>query len=108
MRQVEVSRTLVFDVPAAPAASSKRSSPTTSISAAPSRSRSCSPAGSQTTKEPFRTRIFTAGTDVRIDFSYKHSRVKQYLKDGRALRIETVINKPSDLGVLARLHTSPN
>ena len=37
-----------------------------------------------------------------MDFRYKHSRVKQYLKEGRALRIETVINKPSDIGVLAR------
>lgn len=34
---------------------------------------------------------------------YKHSRVKQYLKDGRALRIETVINNPTDLGCLRRL-----
>lgn len=34
---------------------------------------------------------------------YKHSRVKQYLKDGRALRIETVINSPRDIGYLARL-----
>ncbi len=40
---------------------------------------------------------------MRVDFSYKHSRVKQYLKEGRALRIETVINKPADIGVLARL-----
>jgi hypothetical protein len=56
---------------------------------------------------PYQTRIFTTGTEVRIDFRYKHSRVKQYLKDGRALRIETVINKPSDLDVLARLHHLP-
>lgn len=34
---------------------------------------------------------------------YKHSRVKQYLKNGRALRIETVINNPTDLGCLRRL-----
>jgi hypothetical protein len=34
---------------------------------------------------------------------YKHSRVKQYLKDGRATRIETVINSPRDIGCLARL-----
>ena len=47
------------------------------------------------TKEPFRERIFTTGTEVRLDFSYKHARVKQYLKEGRALRIETVINKPA-------------
>src|SRR6185503_11606474 len=28
---------------------------------------------------------------------YRHSRIKQYLKDARALRIETVINDPEDL-----------
>jgi hypothetical protein len=33
--------------------------------------------------------------------------VKQYLKEGRALRIETVLNKPADLGVLARLEHLP-
>ena len=89
--------------------SSRRSSPTTSASAGPSRSPPCSPArlAARPTKDPFRTRIFTPGTEVKIDFSYKHSRVKQYLKEGRALRIETVINKPSDIGVLARLEHLP-
>jgi hypothetical protein len=55
----------------------------------------------------FRTRVFTAGTEVKLDLTYKHSRVKQYLKEGRALRIETVINKPGDLGVLSRIHNLP-
>ena len=59
------------------------------------------------TKEPSRERVFTAGSEVRLDFSYKHSRVKQYMKEGRALRIETVINKPSDLGVLSRIAHLP-
>jgi hypothetical protein len=49
----------------------------------------------------------TAGSDVRIEFHYKHARVKQYLKDGRALRIETVINNPRELGVARRLHNLP-
>jgi hypothetical protein len=31
---------------------------------------------------------------VVVNIFYKHSRVKQYLKDGRAMRIETVINCP--------------
>jgi hypothetical protein len=53
-------------------------------------------------REIFRTRVFTAGSEVRLEFRYKHSRVKQYLKDSRALRIETVINKPADIGVRAR------
>jgi hypothetical protein len=59
------------------------------------------------TREPFRTRLFGKGTDVKIDFAYKHSRIKQYLKEGRALRIETVINKPSDVGLLARIEHLP-
>ena len=57
---------------------------------------------------PFGTRVFSPGTEVQMDFSFKHSRVKQYLKEGRALRIETVINKPKDIGVLARLSICPS
>ena len=41
-----------------------------------------------------------------MDFRYKHSRVKQYLKEGRALGIETVINDPRDIGCTARLDIS--
>jgi hypothetical protein len=44
----------------------------------------------------------TAG--VTISAFYKHSRIKQYLKDGRALRIETVVNSPVDLRCQRRLH----
>ena len=40
---------------------------------------------------------------VIVNVFYKHSRIKQYLKDGRAMRIETVVNSPRDLGCLARL-----
>ena len=61
----------------------------------------------RTSASQFRTRIFGPGTEVKMDFAYKHSRVKQYLKEGRAFRIETVINKPSDIGVLARLEHLP-
>jgi hypothetical protein len=56
----------------------------------------------------FRTAIDrpTVGPDtggVVLNLFYKHSRVKQYLKDGRAMRIETVINSPRDLRCNARL-----
>jgi len=61
----------------------------------------------KTTREPFRTRVFSAGSEVKLEFAYKRSRLKQYLKEGRALRIETVVNKPADLGVLARLQHLP-
>jgi hypothetical protein len=45
----------------------------------------------------FATRVVTRGVDVTINVFYKHSRIKQYLKEGRALRVETVVNSPDDL-----------
>jgi hypothetical protein len=50
-----------------------------------------------------KTKIVTRDTDVTVNAFFKHSRIKQYLKDGRALRIETVVNSPTDLRVLRRL-----
>ena len=52
----------------------------------------------------FKTKVVTRGTEVTINAFCRHSRIKQYLKDGRALRIETVINNPADLGCQRRLH----
>ncbi|HTF54818.1 MAG TPA: hypothetical protein VK735_45875 [Pseudonocardia sp.] len=54
--------------------------------------------------EVFKTKIVTRGVEVTVNAFYQHSRIKQYLKDGRALRIETVINDPYDLGCHRRLH----
>jgi hypothetical protein len=51
----------------------------------------------------FATRVVTRNVDVTINVGYKHSRTKEYFKEGRALRIETVVNDPTDLGVLRRL-----
>jgi hypothetical protein len=108
MRQVEVSRTIVFDDPRR-ARGFFEALVTDNI--AIGRPEAVAVVfGRQvrrTTKEPFATRVFTPGTEVKMDFRYKHSRVKQYLKEGRALRIETVINKPYDIGVLARLEHLP-
>ena len=108
MRQVEVSRTLVFDDPRR-ARGFFEALVTDNIEIG--RPEAVAVVfGRQvrkTTKEPFSTRVFTPGTEVKMDFRYKHSRVKQYLKEGRALRIETVINKPSDIGILARLEHLP-
>jgi hypothetical protein len=56
------------------------------------------------TASEFKTKLVTRGTEVTINTFYKHSRLKQYLKDGRALRIETVVNAPNDLGCQRRLH----
>ncbi|HET8659479.1 MAG TPA: hypothetical protein VFM55_10830 [Micromonosporaceae bacterium] len=51
----------------------------------------------------FKTAIDRANRGVSVNIFFKHSRAKQYLKDGRAMRIETVINDTTDLGVLRRL-----
>jgi hypothetical protein len=56
------------------------------------------------TEPTYKTRIDTRDTiGVTVNTDYKHSRIKQYLKDGRALRVETVINSPDDLGCQRRL-----
>ena len=108
MRQVEVSRTLVLDDPRrarsffeALVADNVGIGRPEQISAVFARQLG------RPTRHPYRTRIFSSGTEVRVEFCYKHSRVKQYLKGGRALRVETVINKPSDIDVRARLHHLP-
>lgn len=55
----------------------------------------------------FRTRVVQRGTEPQIQAHYKHSKVKQYLKEGRALRTETTVNDPYDFGV-GRLLTAAN
>ena len=42
-----------------------------------------------------------------MDFTYKHCRVKQYLKGGRALRVETVVNVTRDFEIGRRLAHLP-
>jgi len=59
------------------------------------------------TESGFMTKVVTRGVDTTVNFFYRHSRIKEYLKDGRALRIETVVNSTRDLGVAARLPNLP-
>ncbi|MFI2651612.1 hypothetical protein [Micromonospora fulviviridis] len=51
----------------------------------------------------FRTAIDRDNDGVVVNAFYRHSRIKYYLKDRRALRIQTVINDTYDIGVLRRL-----
>jgi len=104
MRQIETSCTLVFDPPATAGRSSTPWSPTREDLGRPDTIELIF--GRQvrsTTPGVFATRVVTRGVDVTINALYKHSRIKQYFKEGRALRIETIINNPTDLGVLRRL-----
>lgn len=50
-------------------------------------------------KYGYRTRVITSQVDPSLHIDYKHSHVKQYFKQGRALRTETTINDPTDFGV---------
>jgi hypothetical protein len=114
MRQVEVSRTIVFDAPRrargffeALIADNLDLGRPASVGIIFGRRIQ------RNTKGVFRTTIDrpAIGPDaggVVLNIFYKHSRIKQYLKDGRAMRIETVINAPRDLGCNARLPNLPD
>jgi hypothetical protein len=109
MRQVEVSRTLVFDAPRRARAFFEALIADNLDIGRPAnveiifgrRIRRDTPGVFRTTIDRPAVGPDTGG--VVLNLFYKHSRIKQYLKDGRAMRIETVINAPRDLGCNARL-----
>jgi hypothetical protein len=108
MRQVEVSRTMVFDQPRNGRVFFEALVADNVDLGRPEQielifGRRILP----TTPGVFATRVVTRGVDVTINVGYKHSRTKEYFKQGRALRIETVVNDPTDLGVLRRLAHLP-
>jgi hypothetical protein len=105
MRQVEVSRTIVFDAPRrargffeAVIADNLDVGRPDEVKVIFGRRIY------KNTPGEFATKVVTRGTDVAVNVFYKNSRIKQYLKEGRALRIETVINEPNDIGCQRRLH----
>ena len=55
--------------------------------------------GKYRTPGTFRTQIITNSTCPYLYLFYKKTQVKQYLKEGRALRTETTVNQPRDLGI---------
>jgi hypothetical protein len=104
MRQIEVSRTLVLDAPRhARAFFEALVADNLGIGRPDEVSLIFDRQVRSTTQTGFATRVITRGVDVTVNCFYKHSRIKQYLKEGRALRIETVINSPTDFGVNRRL-----
>lgn len=113
MRQIEVSRTLVLDAPRRARAFFEalvadnldlgRPDVVELIFAGPPK-----PVGRPRKPTPAaKTKVVTRGVDVTVSAFYKHSRIKEYLKDGRAVRIETVVNSPDDLGCQRRLRNLP-
>ena len=106
MRQVEVSRTLVFAAPRHTRAFFEAVVAGNLDLGRPERTEIVfkrSPRGRKAGRV-FKTAIDRHATAVTLNIFYKHSRIKQYMKDGRALRIETVINDAYDLGCGRLLH----
>jgi len=109
MRQVQVSRTLVFDAPrrarsffeALIGGNLDIGRPANVEIIFARRIRRDTPGTFRTAID--RPAIGPAAGGVVLNVFYKHSRIKQYLKDGKAMRIETVINGPRDLRCNARL-----
>jgi hypothetical protein len=63
--------------------------------------------GPRATPGRFRTRVLTEGVIPALHIDYKHSKIKQYHKEGKALRTETTINDTRDLGIGKRLTNLP-
>ncbi|MCP4409489.1 MAG: hypothetical protein GY807_17405 [Gammaproteobacteria bacterium] len=59
------------------------------------------------TPSQFKTRVISQGVLPSLNVYYKWSRIKQYFKQGRALRTETVINNTKDFAIGRRLCNLP-
>jgi len=55
----------------------------------------------------FRTRVITENVIPSLHIDYKKSRIKQYHKEGQALRTETTINNTRDFAIGKRLKNLP-
>src|SRR5664279_3612965 len=63
--------------------------------------------GPRATPGRFRTRVITDGVTPSLHVDYKHASIKQYHKEGRALRTETTINDTRDFQIGKRLVNLP-
>ncbi len=59
------------------------------------------------TPGPFRTRVITDGVIPSLHIDYQGTRIKQYHKQGQALRTETTINNTRDFYIGKSLHNLP-
>jgi hypothetical protein len=64
--------------------------------------------GRSATPGRFRTRVITDGVVPSLHIDYKNTKVKQYHKEGRALRTETTINDTRDFRLSKRLTNLPS
>lgn len=100
VRQIEVSDTRVFDPPAAARGWFEQTIRDQLDVGRPDQVQIIF--GRRVTKATagrFQTKVVQRGVEPVLQAHYKHSKVKQYLKDGRALRTETTVNDPYDFAV---------
>ena len=103
-RQLEISDTRMFDRPAAGRAWFERTLPDQLTLGRPDQVAVVFGRRVQrNTPGRFHTKIFNVGVEPAIQVHYRASKVKQYFKEGRALRTETTVNDTHDFGVGRRL-----
>ena len=61
----------------------------------------------KTTPSKFRTRVITQGVVPSLWVDYKSSTIKQYFKQGRAIRTETTVNNTRDFGIGRKIENLP-
>ena len=104
MNQIEFSRTLILDRPARARAFFDRVVECSTTLGRPSEIELIFGRRVQkNTPGLFHTTLMHEGVEPRISIHYKDSREKLYLKEGRGVRLETVINNPTDIGVQRRI-----
>jgi hypothetical protein len=107
-RQMEISDTRMFDRPAAGRAWFEATIPNQLTLGRPDQAAVIF--GRRVTRQTpgkFHTKVFNRGVETAIQIHYRASKVKQYFKEGRALRTETTINDTRDFGI-GRLVTEEN
>jgi hypothetical protein len=103
-RQAEISDTRMFDRPAAGRAWFERTLPDQLTLGRPDQVAVVfGRRVSRQTPGRFHTKIFNKGVEPAIQVHYRASKVKQYFKEGRALRTETTVNDTRDFGIGRRL-----
>ena len=107
-RQLEISDTRVFDRPAAGRAWFEATIPDQLTLGRPDQAAVIfGRRVRRRTPGRFHTKIFNRGVETAIQIHYRASKVKQYFKEGRALRTETTVNDTRDFGI-GRLLTDEN
>jgi hypothetical protein len=107
-RQLEISDTRVFDRPAAGRAWFEQTLPDQLTLGRPDQAAVIF--GRRVTRQTpgkFQTKVFNRGVEAAIQIHFRASKVKQYFKEGRALRTETTVNDTRDFGI-GRLLTDEN